>query len=682
MSNNRQRERNPNKRILRASTLASTKETQNRLVNIKPRKKKVGTASYFPWPTFRKWASQDDNRTVHNPINIDMILGDYRLTWDGLSDPEFVSHRFPSVSIEHLGTHRTNSTRNTANFDKQIKFPTYIIGDVCADPTIPCTKGDPVSGFFTTFQTDIINHPEHTSGHQKPKIKKERKYGSTYPSSDIIRTYPSSVNKNIKSFVYPDTRSLSLSQLAKYVKRPDMSVLNRIYFLELKHLGDYSQIKTAKHISDPNIITIKPSSNVLMNSVKAFVTQDLINKKEGKVRTQSNRQMIINSLNDAMNKLQNKDTKENVYFEKATFYTYDQPAAFMSIFYENTNTIYEYRQKNKFYYYTYQENGMDELTRIRIMNSCLHVYQTNIKINQYNIGVVKRTLKVCMQILDSFHDFAKTEIKPKKLGAYYTSFFDQYWKNNTNRRKSAELQPILDFLDRISGGGESWTRIQQRMRDVILEIGANTNGYISIKESSILKDHLNTYKSCIIFDVGLALPDDCQDLIALTPSFISDPHTAHVPHEIMTDMLKDKNRNILRKWNWVNPTSNLPPEIQNIIARSNIPSVNDLVGNLKGNKKTEGMKQLKTKINTKNIVWITSNRNNPRKVVYGSLDSLHNDHVIVNNQKYDFNKYRVYFPTKDMNINFGNLLNLGNFKNKEFKNLINNTYKNNNNKNL
>jgi len=323
-------------------------------------------------------------------------------------------------------------------------------------------------------------------------------------------------------------QGLSIAHIEKLIKKgtPDPVIYgDRVYMaqmLELKRLGDASQVYYAKKINEDGYYCIKPNDPALITSVKQFMTN------KGKTSVDLAREILLSFT----------DENKKIYYNKAIFWSNDRPACLLAYI---LGVPFVYRPTGAEMYMWLPGSTTNNSRAASARNRG---------------GILKEifsgsdSLKK-LAILDTFHDFAK-------------SFSSSSFAKNPNRtNKAFSLRDILSSavastavadkpdLQKFILLFENKTTVKNFENEIgkfLIEIKTlqNTEANKLWNDFSSFPDSKNC---CVIHDAGKITGTEFTRRRAMSPAIIYDPATSTlntINYEKSSERLINNNKNIMR----------------------------------------------------------------------------------------------------------------------------------------
>lgn len=444
------------------------RETSQRLRN------KAKYEDYMPWVLAR--LKKSDPKTVNNieiekATKIQSLLGNYTLGY-------IEGAEFPTVLLKPIGNSKLKSSK---------------VGMFCKGLN---TKNTRVMGFC------------------------DRK--------ELFKALSNKGNQRGPANVYKKgMQGLSIAHIEKLIKKgtPDPVIYgDRVYMaqmLELKRLGDASQVYYAKKINEDGNYCIKPNEPELIKYVKEFIAN------EGKSSVDLAREILLHFT----------DENKKFYYNKSIFWSNDRPACLLAYI---LGVPFVYRPTGSSMYMwlpgdtTNTSRAKEAINRGGILKE---------------IFSGSNSLKK-LAILDTFHDFAKSFIS------------SSFVKNPDSSNKAFSLRDILREVVKGNSDLQNFILLFENkttVKNFENEIGAflqslHNVGNVTSNEGTLWetfsKKMPDTENYCVVHDAGvLGLSTKFGIRRAMSPAIIYDPATSPlntINYVQSNERLINNNKNIMR----------------------------------------------------------------------------------------------------------------------------------------
>jgi hypothetical protein len=361
---------------------------------------------------------------------------------------------------------------------------------------------------------------------------KSNSFSAANPS--ICSSKSKMIMKDKKQIYTKQLRGLSIQNLTNELKKTTSDLSLKRNLLNLKRLGDYSQVLTCKSLNqNRDRFIIKPEDEQIQNLIKSY--------KSGNM----SEDLYLRTMTDIA---QNGRYK----YQNALFWTLDSPAGFLSLLYGvpyvfvSNKTKIAYFNPCDFRQYILQRPANDILDShnklIYVKNKWKERRPQKLKkivIDAFDIvEMIINTFKTneshgykMLCIIDTIHDFGKSHINIKWSKVY--DILKSQISGNLN---------LINLLDKMNDTHIEKIKLVENIFNSILQVGTHS---FSVKKQDVnttsipLIRFLRETDMCIIHDAGY-LPQQFKDYRAMTPSRIFDPATAELHKEVSVEKKRIK----------------------------------------------------------------------------------------------------------------------------------------------
>ena len=334
---------------------------------------------------------------------------------------------------------------------------------------------------------------------------------------------------NKKQIYAKQLRGLSIHNLTNELKKKTFNLPLKRDLLNLKRLGDYSQVLTCKSLNkNENRFIIKPEDIQIQSLIKNYK-----NKK----------------MNDFIYSKTMYDIAHNgrYKFQNALFWTLDSPACFLSLLYDVPYVFVSNKTKTAYFnpcvfrqYVSPPTNNIIDLklklnhvknnwklkrpfmankkTRLALHPTVLDAFDiVEIVINTFKSNESHGYKMLC--IIDTIHDFGKSHINIKWSKIY-----------EILRNQILGSSNLVNLLDKMNDNQLEKIKLVENIFNSMVQVSSHS---FSLKKQNIksstksLIDFLTELDMCIVHDAGY-LPSEFKTFRAMTPSRIFDPATAEL----------------------------------------------------------------------------------------------------------------------------------------------------------